>query len=107
MPKRKYDYGMMVGTNGKHKYKNREDYFASCSIRAIFKRDEKLQNEDVMTQELGHINSSADGHYHTFNVCCKTNIEKISGVTLHRASSLGLCEHGLALVQDDEENETS
>ena len=81
--------------------------FGACVLSHLFKRDEKLQNEDVMTEELGHINNSADGHYHTFNVCCKKNIEKIPGVTLHRASSLGLCEHGLALVQDDEENETS
>ena len=77
------------------------------TLEHVKQRDEKLQNEDVMTQELGHINNSADGHYHTFNVCCKKNIEKIPGVTLYRASSLGLCEHGLALVQDDEENETS
>jgi len=34
MPKRKYDYGMMVDNKGKHKYKNRQDYFASCSLRA-------------------------------------------------------------------------
>ena len=53
MPKRKYDYGMMVGTNGKHKYKNREDYFASCSIRAKEAKEQSIEQLKATCIEIG------------------------------------------------------
>ena len=58
MPKRKYDYGMMVGTNGKHKYKNREDYFASCSIRAKEAKEQSIEQLKATCVRLKEFNAN-------------------------------------------------
>ena len=53
MPKRKYDYGMMVDNKGKHKYKNREDYFAFCSLRAKQAKEQSVEQLKTVCIEIG------------------------------------------------------
>ena len=53
MPKRKYDYGIKTDSNGKHKYKNREDYFASCSVRAKEAKEQSIEQLKTVCIEIG------------------------------------------------------